>query len=120
MILKNYIVLNKKGIRYLFGEIYEDSRFEDGHLILTSKLVDINEDFAMTASMSKYQLGNELDLKAFCDHLMVTRLKSQGRPYCLHILNIILCNHDCPKWFPQYIADVQLYKEPDLDALMNN
>jgi hypothetical protein len=61
--LENWkVVVGFFGKRCLFGEVYEDTRFPDGHHVLTSELVEIDslETQAQTKSGTKYLLGKKL------------------------------------------------------------
>lgn len=60
--LKNYIIINKGSNRYLYGRVYGDFRFPNGHMILTTKIMDLNEDetIAITENQTEYRLENKL------------------------------------------------------------
>lgn len=65
--LKNFIILKKDNSEYLYGKIYNDSRFPNGHLILTTKIQEIAVDnsYAITENKTYYKLENQLTQEEF-------------------------------------------------------
>ncbi len=55
------IVKNFSGEKCLFGEIYNDERFEDGHHILTTKIVKLDNMVCTTESGTVYHIRNLLE-----------------------------------------------------------
>ena len=65
--LKKYIILNSNEKQYLYGRVYNDSRFPSGHLILTTKVIEFNENnnLAITENKNEYKLEEELSKEEF-------------------------------------------------------
>lgn len=65
--LKQYIILESNNKKYLYGRIYDDKRFPNGHLVLTSKLEKLEKDnnIATTINGTEYLLENELTKEEF-------------------------------------------------------
>jgi hypothetical protein len=61
--LENWDVIShpRKTIRCLFGQVFGDPRFPDGHLVTTSTLVDLRDDEAVTKSGTVYRLGKRVE-----------------------------------------------------------
>lgn len=66
-ILKKYIILNSNEKQYLYGKVYNDNRFPNGHLILTTKIIELNkeENFVITENKTKYKLEEKLSKEEF-------------------------------------------------------
>lgn len=65
--LKNYVIIYKGNDRFLYGRIYGDFRFPNGHMVLTTKVIDLNEDetIAITENQTEYKLENRLTYEEF-------------------------------------------------------
>ncbi len=65
--LKNYIIIDKDDNQYLYGRVYGDFRFPNGHMVLTTKIVELNEDetIAITENQTEYKLENKLTYDEF-------------------------------------------------------
>ena len=62
-ILKNYLILKDDYNKFLCGEVYADSRFEDGHRLLTSYIIkEIDFNCVLTDSGTEYILCNKIIL----------------------------------------------------------
>ena len=51
--LKKYLILNSKDNQYLYGRVYNDKRFPNGHLILTTRIIELNKDETMAITENK-------------------------------------------------------------------
>lgn len=60
--LKNYVLLEKNGNQYLYGRVYGDKRFPNGHLVLTSNIEEIDDNSGKTLNTT-YKLENKLSKK---------------------------------------------------------
>lgn len=67
--LKKYIILTSNDNKYLYGRVYNDKRFPNGHLILTTKIININEDetIAITENNTEYTLDKKLTKEEFIE-----------------------------------------------------
>ena len=65
--LKNYIILTKGDQSYLYGKVYNDVRFPNGHLILTTQIIEMpkEKNYAITENQTYYKLENELTREEF-------------------------------------------------------
>lgn len=65
--LRNYIIVEKGSNRYLYGRVYGDIRFPNGHMVLTTKITELNEDenMAVTENKTQYKLENKLTIEEF-------------------------------------------------------
>lgn len=59
--LENWTVVNYSNKKCLIGYVYDDRRFEDGHRVLTSEIIELDEKhkMALTKSGTKYELGEK-------------------------------------------------------------
>lgn len=83
--LKNYIIVNKGSNQYLYGRVYGDFRFPNGHMILTTKIVDLNEDetIAITENKTEYRLENKLTQDEFIQKVKEEYVDSKYISYIL-------------------------------------
>ena len=67
--LKKYIILTSNDNKYLYVRVYNDKRFPNGHLILTTKIININEDetIAITENNTEYILDKKLTKEEFIE-----------------------------------------------------
>lgn len=65
--LKDYIIINQNEDKCLYGRVYGDVRFPNGHLVLTTKIVEYRKDenIAITENNTEYLLENELTKEEF-------------------------------------------------------
>lgn len=65
--LKQFIILENNSKQYLYGRIYDDKRFPNGHLVLTTKIdkLDESHNLAITESGTEYLLEAELTKEEF-------------------------------------------------------
>ena len=69
--IKNYIIINENGKKYLYGEVFNDTRFPNGHIILTTEIVEEDKDnnVMFTENKTKYVLEQELTEKEFIEYV---------------------------------------------------
>ena len=65
--LKQYIILESNHKQYLYGKIYDDKRFPNGHLVLTTKIdkMDEKHTIAITENGTEYILEEEMTHEKF-------------------------------------------------------
>lgn len=87
--LKDYIYVNMEGERRLYGRVYGDVRFPNGHLVLTTNVVEVkkdeekNKDIAITENQTEYLLENEITKEEFIEKV---KAKYEDEKYIEFIL----------------------------------
>lgn len=90
VVLKDATIVQKGGREYLFGTVVEDDRFEIGHRILTSDIVEKNldEKRIVTYSGTLYSYVNLMTNEELVTQLKETEKDKVKLDYILTIFNI--------------------------------
>lgn len=83
--LRNYIIVEKGSNRYLYGKVYGDIRFPNGHMILTTKIMELNEEetIAITENKTEYRLENKLSIDEFVKRVKEEYVDSKHQSFIL-------------------------------------
>ena len=90
--LKRCLILKKDGITRLFGDVFNDPRFPDGHWILTSAITKHEDNVYITETPTRYEVERLITMKEMCDILRKEKLHTEGVKYCIRVANIIASN----------------------------
>lgn len=115
--LKRCLVLRRNNVTCLFGDIYGDERFPDGHWILTSTITSAcGPNVYISESGTVYTVEREITMREFFQILMDEKFETEGLKYCLRVAQILQScsdpNHDLDA-FIKRLREMAEYDEED-------
>ena len=115
--LNRFLVLRKGDATRLFGEVFEDDRFVDGHWILTNHVSAEGKYIYVTKTPTIYNVKTELSLTEFLETvLMKEKFPTEGLNYCINIIDILQANMDENKELQKFmdkLLELQKYDPKD-------
>lgn len=92
--IKRCLVLRRDGLTRLFGDVYNDPRFPDGHWILTSAVTEHTDNVYVTETPTRYEVERKISIKEMCEIWKNEKLPTEGVKYCVQVANIVRFNMD--------------------------
>lgn len=79
-----FIFKNRDGIKKLFAEVVEDSRYEVGNHLVTSEIINIDNDLVITKSGTKYKVIKFLSKDEFITYVHENYSKEKADYYLFY------------------------------------